>query len=55
MMSYANYLGFLGSSVVKSQSDNSGDVDLIHRWRRFPGKISGNLVQYSCLGNYMDR
>ena len=44
--------GFMGGSVVKSppaKAGDSGDVGLI------PAQENGNLVQYSCLGNPMDR
>ena len=33
----------------------AGDVGLILELGRFPGKGNGNLLQYSCLGNPMDR
>ena len=32
-----------------------GDEDSIPRSGRFPGKGNGNPLQYSCLGNPMDR
>jgi len=34
---------------------NAGDASLIPGLRRFPGEGNGNPVQYSCLGNPMDR
>ena len=34
---------------------NVGDAVLIPEWGRFPGERNGNLFQYSCLGNPMDR
>ena len=47
--------GFPGSSLVKNLPDNAGDVGLIPGWGKSPGEGNGNLVQYSCLGNSMDR
>ena len=47
-----------GGSVVKNPPANAGDrgdTDLIPRWGRCPGVGNGNLLQYSCLENYMDR
>ena len=44
--------------MVKNPSDstgNTGDVGLIPESERFPGKGNGNLLQYSCLENVMDR
>ena len=46
---------FPGGFVVKHLPPNSGDVDLIPRLGRFPGEGNGNPLQYSCLGNPMDR
>ena len=50
--------GFPGSSVVKNLPANAGDardVGLIPGSRRSPGEGNGNPLQYSCLGNCMDR
>ena len=44
--------------VVKYLPVNGGDArdtGLIPGWGRFPGVRSGNPLQYSCLGNPMDR
>ena len=44
--------------VVKNPSTNSRDVkdmSLIPRSEKSPGERNGNAVQYSCLGNPMDR
>ena len=44
--------------MVKNPSANAGDtreVGLIAGLGRSPGEGSGNLLQYSCLGNLMDR
>ena len=34
---------------------NAGDTGSIPESRRYPGGRNGNLLQYSCLGNPMDR
>ena len=41
--------------MVKNLSANAGDVGLIPGSRRSHGEENGNLLQYSCLGNPMDR
>ena len=46
---------FLGGSVVNNLSANTGDADLILGLGRSPEGGNGNLLQYSCLGNPMDR
>ena len=48
-------MGFTGHSVVKNLPANAGDVGLIPESGRFPGGRHGNPLQYSCLGNLMDR
>ena len=48
-------MGFLGSSVVKNLPANAEDMSLIHGLGRSTGKGNGNPLQYSCLGNPMDR
>ena len=35
--------------------DNAGDVGLIPGLGRSPGEENGNPLQYSCLGNPIDR
>ena len=47
--------GFPGGSVVKSPPASAGEAGLIPGSRRFPGGGNGNPLQYSCLGNPMDR
>ena len=47
--------GFPGGSVVKTLPANAGDVGLIPGSRKSPGEENGNPLQYSCLGNPMDR
>ena len=39
----------------KESTCQAGDVDLIPGSGRFPGVGNGNPLQYSCLGNHMDR
>ena len=48
-------LGFPGGPVVKNLSANAGNEGLIPGWGRSPGEGNGNLLQYSCLENPMDR
>ena len=48
-------LGFLGGSVVKNPPAHVGDLGLIPGSGRSPSEGSGNLLQYSCLENPMDR
>ena len=49
------FQGFRGSSVVKNSPANAGDVGLIPGSGRTPREGNGNPLQYSCLGNPMDR
>ena len=46
---------FLGGLVVKNLPANAGDLDSIPGLGRSPGEGNGNSLQYSCLGNPMDR
>jgi len=41
--------------VVKNSPANAGDVGLIPGSERYPGERNGNPLQYSYLGNPMDR
>ena len=43
------------SSVSKEFACNAGDLGLIPRLGRSPGKGNGNPLQYSCQENPMDR
>ena len=45
----------LGSSAAKSLPANAGDASSIPGQGRSPGGGMGNPLQYSCLGNPMDR
>ena len=42
-------------SVVKNLPANAGDAGLILRLGRCPGGGNGTPLQYSCLGNPVDR
>ena len=46
---------FPGGSAGKESACNAGDPGLIPGLGRFPGEGNGNPLQYSCLGNLMDR
>ena len=48
-------LGFPGGSVVKNLLANSGGMGSILGLGRSPGEGNGNPLQYSFLGNPMDR
>ena len=41
--------------MVKNPPANAGDVGLTLGLGRSPGERNGNPLQYSCLGNPMDR
>ena len=46
---------FPGGMVVTNLPANAGDAVLIPGWERSPGAGNGNLFQYPCLENPMDR
>ena len=48
-------MGFPGGSVIKNPPANARDVGLILGSGRSPGEGNGHTLQYSCLGNPMDR
>ena len=48
-------LGFPGRSVSKESPDNAGDPGLIPGSGKPPGEGNGNLLQYSCLEDSMER
>ena len=48
-------MGFPGGSDSKESACNAGGLDLIPGSGRSPGEGNGNLLQYSCLKNSMDR
>ena len=47
--------GLPGGSVVKNPPTNAEDAGSIPGLGRSPGEGNGNPLQYSCLGNPMDR
>ena len=47
--------GVSGSLAVKNSPANAGDTSSIPGLGRFPGGGNSNPLQYSCLGNPMDR
>ena len=52
------YMGFSGDTMVKNLPVNAGDSKdsgLIPGSGKSPGIGNGNLLQYSCLENSMDR
>ena len=51
-------MGFPDGAVVKNLLANggdTGDLDMIIGSGRCPGRGNGNPLQYSCLGNPMDK
>ena len=46
---------FPGGSDGKASVSNAGDLGSIPGSGRSPGEGNGNLLQYSCLENSMDR
>ena len=53
--SFSRNQNFPGGSVSKESACNAGGQDLIPGSGRSPGEGNGNPLQYSCLGNPMDR
>ena len=49
------YMGFLGGSVLKKLPANAGNTDSIPESGRSLREGNGNPLQYSCLGDPMDR
>ena len=47
--------GFPGGSVVKNPQSNAEDTGSIPGSGRSPGEGNGNPLQYSCLGNPMNK
>ena len=48
-------VGFPSGSVVKNPPANAGGTGFIPGSERSPGEENGNPLQYSCLGNPMNR
>ena len=58
LANYAHPIGFPGGSVVKNPPANTGDsrdTRLIPGSEQSPGEGNGDPLQYSCLGNPMER
>ena len=49
------YVGFPGGSDGKESACNAGDSGSVPGLGRYPGEGNGNILQYSCLENSMDR
>ena len=53
------YIHFLGGSVVKNSpcvsAEDKRDTGLIPELGTFPGGRNGNLLQYSCQEDHMER
>ena len=43
------------AQMIKASAFNEGDPGSIPGWERSSGERNGNPLQYSCLGNPMDR
>ena len=48
-------MSFPGDSVGKNIPDNAGDTGSVPGWGRSPEEGNDNPLQYSCLGNLMER
>ena len=48
-------MGFPGGSDGKASACYAGDPGSIPGLGKFPGEGNGNPLQYSCLGNPLDR
>ena len=48
-------MGFPGGSAIKNPLANAGDMGSTPGLGRSSGDGNWNLLQYSCLGNPMDR
>ena len=46
---------FSAGSMVKTPPANAGDAGSVPGSGRSPGEGNGNLLQYSCLQNSMDK
>ena len=50
-----SFKGFPGGSADKDSAYSAVNLGLIPELGRSPGEGNGNPLQYSCLGNPMDR
>ena len=48
-------MGFPGGSDGKESANNAGDVGSVPGSGRSPGEGNGNVLQYSCMKNPVDR
>ena len=48
-------MGFPGGLESKATAYNAGDLGSVPELGRSPGEGNGKPLQYSCLGNPMDR
>ena len=48
-------MGFLDGSDGEESTCNAGDLGLVPGLGRSLGEGNSNPLQYSCLGNFMDR
>ena len=55
LSAFPTFIGFLGGSMGKEATDNTRDLSLIPGLGRSPGEGNGNPLQYSCLGESMNR
>ena len=55
LVQYLHFEGFPGSSAEKNPPVNAEDSGLVSGLRRSLLEGNGNPLQYSCLGNPMDR
>ena len=55
ILEYTYIRGFRGGSVVKNPPADARDVGSIPGLGGSPGEGNGNPLQYSCLGNTMDK
>ena len=55
LLTLIQHMGFPSGSAVKNAAANTGDTSLIPGSGRSPREGNGNPLQYSCLGNPMDR
>ena len=48
-------LSHRGSPAKQKTACNAGDMSSIPGWERYPEEGNGNPLQYSCLGNPMNK
>ena len=48
-------MGFPDGPMVKTLPANAGDMGSIPGWGTSPGEGNGNPLQFSCLGNPMEK